>query len=52
MEYRNRGGIHTNKDFSFPGNRLIEVLAQPAVFSLKPGILLLLAAIFLRLKRK
>ncbi|WP_240002729.1 MULTISPECIES: hypothetical protein [Neisseria] len=52
LEYRNSGGIHTNKDFSFPEDRLIEVLAQPAIFSLKPGILLLLAAIFLRLKRK
>lgn len=52
LEYRNSGGIHTNKDFSFPEDRLIEVLAQPAIFSLKLGILLLLAAIFLRLKRK
>ena len=51
LEYRNSGSIHTNKEFAHPEDRLIEVLAQPAIFSLKLGILLLLPAIFLRLKR-
>lgn len=51
LEYRNSGSIHTNKEFAHPEGRLIEVLAQPAIFSLKLGILLLLPAIFLRLKR-
>ncbi len=51
LEYRNSGSIHTNKEFARPEGHLIEVLAQPAIFSLKLGILLLLPAIFLRLKR-
>nr|WP_286455119.1 hypothetical protein [Neisseria meningitidis] len=41
----------SNKDFARTEDRLVEVLAQSAVFSLKLGILLLLPAIFLRLKR-
>lgn len=52
LEYRNSGSVYSNKDFARTEDRLVEVLAQPAIFSLKPGILLLLAAIFLRLKRK
>lgn len=51
LKYRNSGSVYSNKDFSRTEDRLVEVLAQPAVFSLKPGILLLLPAIFLRLKK-